>query len=136
MAEDGKRELCELERQENAEAEKTELEKAEPWRGIMSDVGKMMQAALEEAQDIAEKHREVAFCSYGEEYATNYSELHGRPRRLPGTDSIIRMAVAIFDATAAAEAGRRMLEAQQGGLVAGAIIPAGKPPPSWRLGQK
>lgn len=89
----------------------------DPWRGIMADVAKMMQSALEEAQDIAEKHRE---------YATKYSELRARPSKLPGTDSIVRMAVAIFDATAQAEGGRRMLEAQKSGLVAGRVLPVGR----------
>ncbi len=101
---------------EQKAAEHGRLVEAEPWRAIMADVGKIMQAALEEAQDIAEKHRE---------YATKYKELSDRPRKLPGTDSIVRLAVAIFDATVQAEGGRRMIEAQSG-LVGGTVIPVGK----------
>jgi len=99
MAKDDKKQLCELERQKKAAEEKAELEKAEPWRGIMSDVAKMMKAALEEAQAVIEEHESQ-----------------------PGTDSVIRMAVAIFDATVQAEGARRIVEAQQSGLMTGRLV--------------
>jgi len=83
---------------------------AEPWRGIMKDVAKMMKEALKEAdQIIAERQKK----SEAEE---------------PRTDTVIQMGVAIFEATATAEGGRRMIEAQKGGssLVGGRLIPVGK----------
>lgn len=78
----------------------------DPWRGLMADVGLMMRAALEEAQDIAEEHK------------SNTGDA-------AGTDSIIRLAVAIFDATAAANATKRLIEAQQG-VRRGGLIAIGK----------
>jgi len=86
-----------------AENDKTQ-DTAEPWRGIMSDVAKMMKAALKEADHIVTEHRRSQ-----------------KKTREEGTDKTIEMAVAIFEATVTAEGGRRMIEAQKGNLVGGRL---------------
>lgn len=84
---------------------KNDKTKAEPWRGIMKDVAKMMKEAVKEADQIVteyQKHSEV---------------------EKPGTDTLIQMAVAIFEATVTAEAGRRMIEGQrQKNLMGGHLV--------------
>jgi len=81
---------------------------AEPWRGIMKDVAKMMKEAVKEADHIVAEYQR--------------SQAHKLP-----TSKTIEMAVAIFEATVTAEAGRRMIEAQKGNtLVGGKLIAVGK----------
>lgn len=75
--------------------------KREPWQDIMVDVTKMMKEALEQAHEAITQYVDKG-------KATDESA-----RTIPSADSIIRMAVAIFDATASAEGGRRMIEAQK-----------------------
>lgn len=93
---------------------------AEPWRAIMADVAKMMEAALKEADHIVTEYRRsqkdtkeegtVAPCGIS-----------------AGTGKTIEMAVAIFEATATAEGGRRMVEVQKGNtLVGGKLVRVGK----------
>ena len=71
----------------------TEEKAPEPWKAIMTDVAKMMEEALDSANDIMLK-------------------FFGKDTVIP-TEAINRMAVAIFEATVTAEGGRRMVEAQK-----------------------
>lgn len=104
-------------------AQKDRKDKAEPWRGIMVDVAEMMEEAIETADQIVGR------------YVDKGRPTEERTRQMPSTDSVIRMGVAIFDATVTAEGGRRMMEAQKeiaasGQLLKGGIIamgPDGRP---------
>lgn len=134
MAEDEKRELCELERQQEAEADRARLLEAEPWRSLMADVGKMMRAALEEAQDITEEHRRKTMDAENPHpnsgipaarYVADRGWVDNGQCKIPGPDSIIRLAIAIFDATASANATKRLIEAQQG-VRRGGLVAIGK----------
>lgn len=84
-------------------AENDDKEEREPWQNMMLDVAEMMEEALGAADEIISRHVGNTL---------RRGSCPG-PRKAPPIDSVIRMAVAIFDATAAAEGGRRMMEAQK-----------------------
>lgn len=108
-----------------AEDEKKEEPIEDPWRGIMRDVAKMMQSALEEADDIIAQHLERGKGEISNSSPPPFPFTFPPPSEESRLDMTVRMAVAIFDATAAAEGGRRMLEAQQG-VRRGGLIAIGK----------
>lgn len=91
------------------EDDKKEEQAPEPWRALMSDVGEMMGAAIIEAVKIMS----ARFGSI-----TSIEDA--------GAEIIIPMAVAIFEATAQAEAGRRMIEAQKESLTLGVKLQGGE----------
>jgi len=88
MAEEDKKEIHPDQVVEEIE-EKTE----EPWRAIMANVGEIVDAALDMAHSKVIKY-------------------FGCADPIP-KEAIIRLAACIFEATAQAEAGRRMVEAQK-----------------------
>jgi len=87
--------------------------KREPWQDVMVDVTKMMKEALEQA------HEAMI------EYVNKGKPTEERTRRIPSADSMIRMAVSIFDATVTAEGGRRMMEAQKESASGGQLLGGG-----------
>jgi hypothetical protein len=75
--------------------------KREPWQDIMVDVTRMMKEALEQAHEVISQ------------YVDKGKAAGESTRKIPSADSVFRMAVSIFDATAQAEGGRRMIDAQK-----------------------
>lgn len=93
---------------EDDKKEEQEEQAPEPWRALMSDVSEMMGAAIIEAVKIMSNR-------FGS--ITSIEDA--------GAEVIIPMAVAIFEATAQAEAGRRMIEAQKESLALGVKLQGG-----------